>query len=280
MCRFCNELDPDMQAIFLLSEEEANSSLERMIYRPWSYDDIWGILSAEGKGLVNPDSMEDDWEEIDPTGDDVLPCHRWFSSWCVNLAKVGEVTNQHVKKRYTRALTKVGVWYKEPLKDSGGGEELRGREFTYMKAHNFIFPKLLMSRPVDAIHDYRSGSSMVNRFNGGEGKGKGPTPSAPTGYHCGGGKPEDQFKCEHCNGYHTDDTCWVIHPERRDCLQKLLQQASQKKKQMVDYWKRRKCMYCGKDRHPKGTRCTQDPSNKPRSPKGGGSNWWGTFHRF
>ena len=195
-----------MQAILLLSaipEEEANCFLECMIYLGWSYDDIWGILSAEGKDLVNPDIMEDDWEESPPTEDDVLSYRRWFTSWCVKLAKVWEVTNRHAKKRYTRALSKVGGRYEEPLKDLVEEEELRGREFTYMEAHNFIFPKLLASRRVDAIHGYRSGSSLVNRLDGGRGKGKGRTRSAATGYRRGGGNPEDQPKCKHCNGYHT-----------------------------------------------------------------------------
>ena len=55
---FDSALDSNVQAFLLLSaipEKEAHCFLECMINLGWSYKDIWGILSAEGKDLVNPD---------------------------------------------------------------------------------------------------------------------------------------------------------------------------------------------------------------------------------
>ena len=124
---FGSALDSNVQAILLLSaipEKEAHCFLECMIYLGWSYKDIWGILSAEGKDLVNRDVVEDDWEDSTPDGDDVLSYRRWFTSWCVELARVGEVTNRHAKKGYTRALGRAGGRYAEPLKDLVEEEEL------------------------------------------------------------------------------------------------------------------------------------------------------------
>ena len=269
---FGSALDSDVQAILLLSaipEKEAHCFLECMIYLGWSYQDIWGILSAEGKDLVNPDVVEDDWEDSTPDEDDVLSYRRWFTSWCVKLAKVGEVTNRHAKKRYTRALSRAGGRYEEPLKDLVEEEELRGCEYTYMEAHNFIFPKLLTTRRVDAIHGYRQGTSSVNRIEGGKGGGPRRTRSAP-GYRNKKGDQHDRPQCTHCQGHHSSDNCYLKYPEKCDWLQKVLQQFPQRKKQMLDRWKQRKCIHCGKDRHPKGTRCSQDPLGHPEEKKQGG----------
>ena len=62
---------------------------------------------------------------------------------------------------------------------------------------------------------------------------------------------------------------YLKYPEKCDWLQKVLQQFPQRKKQMLDRWKQRKCIHCGKDRHPKGTRCSQDPRGHPEEKKQG-----------
>ena len=60
---------------------------------------------------------------------------------------------------------------------------------------------------------------------------------------------------------------FLKYAEKCDCLQKVLQQFPQRKTQMFDRWKQRKCIHCGKDRHPKGTRCSQDPRGHPEKNK-------------
>ena len=81
---FGSAVDPDVQAILLLSaipEKEANYFFKCIIYLRWSYNDIWGILGAEGQDLVNPDVVEDDLEDSVPDGDEALAYRRWFTSW-------------------------------------------------------------------------------------------------------------------------------------------------------------------------------------------------------
>ena len=110
-------LDLDVQALLLLSaipEKEAHCFLERMIYLRWSYKDISGILTAGGKDLVNPDVVEDDWEDDTPDGDDILSYRRWFTSWRVKLAKVGEVTRRHAKSDTHKHLAGRGAGMKNP----------------------------------------------------------------------------------------------------------------------------------------------------------------------
>ena len=131
-----------------------------------------------------------------------------------------------------------------------------------MEAHNFIFPKLLTTRRVDAIHGYRQGTSSVNRIDGGKGGGPRQTRSAP-GYRNKKGDQQDRPQCTHCQGQHSSDNCYLKYPEKCDWLQKVLQQFPQRKKQRLDRWKQRKCIHCGKDRHPKGTRCSQDQRGHP-----------------
>ena len=188
-----------------------------MIYLGWSYNDIWGIFGAEGQDLVNPDVIEDDWEDSVPHGDEVLVYRRWFASWCLKLAKVGEVTNGHAKKRYTWDSSTLGGRYDQPLKELVEEEELQGRELTYVEAHNFIFPKLLPNRQVDAIHGYRQGSSAVNQLGGDTGKrgpwsGSEPTPDRR--WCKGGGSQTNRSACQTCGGQHATDRCWITHPEQ------------------------------------------------------------------
>ena len=205
-----------------------------MIYLGWSYNDIWGISGAEGQDLVNPDVVEDDWEDSVPDRDQALAYRRWFTSWCVKLAKVGKVINRHAKKPYTPALSTVGARYDEPLKELVEEGELQGREFTYMEAHNFIFPKLLTNRRVDAIHGYRQGSSAVNRLGSDTGKGGRRSRSEPTPDRRrfkGGGSETNQTACQTCGGQHATDRCWITHPEQCWWLRKAIKQAPQNKAQ-------------------------------------------------
>ena len=110
-------LDSDVQAILLLSaipEKEAHCFLECMIYLGWSYKDVWGILSAEGEDLVNPDVVGDDWEDSTPDGDDVLSYRRWFTSWCVKAARLGELTIATPKGDTDENLAGQGASMKNP----------------------------------------------------------------------------------------------------------------------------------------------------------------------
>ena len=262
---FGSALDPDVQAILLLSaipEEEANCFLECTIYLGLSYNDIWGILGAEGQDLVNPDVVEDDWEDSVPDGDEALAYRLWFTSWCVKLAKVAKVTNRHAKKRYTRPLSTVGGRYDEPHKEFVEEEELQGREFTYMEADNFILPKLLTNRRSDAIHGYRQGSSGLNRLGGDWGKGGRRSKSEHTPdrrqFKCGGSET-NRSACETCGGQHATDRCWITHPEYCWWLRKAIEQALQNEAEYEKRFKAGKSITCGQDPHPPGVRCPKRP---------------------
>ena len=149
-----------------------------------------------------------------------------------------------------------------------------------MEAHNFIFPKLLTNRRVDAIHGFRQGSSVVNRLGGDtgrEGHGSRSEPTPDRRRFKGRGSETNRSTCQTCGGLYATDWCWITHPEQCWWLRKAIEQAPQTKAQYEKLFKAGKCITCGQYPHPPGVRCPK--RRPPRSAEGSDRKEGGTAAR-